>query len=317
MNNIKPNISVVMSAYNAELYIEEAIQSILNQTFENFEFIIINDGSTDNTLNLIKPYEQKDNRIILISRENKGLIASLNEGIEKAKGKYIARMDADDISLPTRLEEQVNHMKSNDVILCGTFIELFGAESKIRKYPISDSDIRSFFIFRSPFAHPSVMMDAKIVKSIKYNKDFIHAEDYKLWAEFLQYGKAVNIAKVLLKYRITPEQITSKYGDISVEISKKVRREYINDFFIKNNIRQEVPSKILLGDIKALQYISNSSSKSINAIRESYYLSLERYTFKTFIYFLFSFDYIYYPYSLKDFLRIIRCHIKENREKWL
>jgi glycosyltransferase involved in cell wall biosynthesis len=312
-----PEISVVMSVYNGEKYLDEAIESILNQTYTNFEFIIINDGSKDRSLKIIEYYKNKDERIVIISRENKGLIASLNEGIERAKGKYIARMDADDISLPTRFEEQVNYMESNDVVLCGTFIELFGTESKVRKYPVSDSDIRSFFIFRSPFAHPSVMMDAKIVKSIKYNKDFIHAEDYKLWAEFLQHGKAVNIAKVLLKYRVTAEQITSKYGDISVETSKKVRREYINDFFIKNNITQEVPSKILLDDIKALQYISNSSSKSINAIRESYYLSLEKYTFKTFIYFLFSFDYLYYPYSLKDFLRIIRCHIKENREKWL
>ena len=97
MNN--PLVSVVMSVYNSEKYLKEAIESILNQTYTNFEFIIVNDGSTDSSLDIIQEYMKKDERIVLISRDNKGLPYSLNEGIEKAKGKYIARMDADDISL--------------------------------------------------------------------------------------------------------------------------------------------------------------------------------------------------------------------------
>lgn len=96
-----PTISVVISVYNGEKYLSEAIESVLNQTYKDFEFIIINDGSTDNSLEIIKKYQNQDERIVLISRENKGLVSSLNEGIEKAKGKYIARMDADDICLST------------------------------------------------------------------------------------------------------------------------------------------------------------------------------------------------------------------------
>ncbi|HIP11775.1 MAG TPA: glycosyltransferase family 2 protein, partial [Arcobacter sp.] len=102
-----PMVSVLLSVYNGEKYLDEAIESILNQTYQDFEFIIINDGSTDKSLEIIEKYKKEDNRIVVISRENKGLIYSLNEGISQAKGKYIARMDADDISLATRFEEQV------------------------------------------------------------------------------------------------------------------------------------------------------------------------------------------------------------------
>ena len=119
MNN--PLVSVVLSVYNAEKHIVEAIESILTQSYKNFEFIIIDDGSTDGSLEIIKSYD--DERIILISRENKGLIASLNEGIEQAKGKYIARMDADDISLSSRFEEQVTFMEMHEEVgICGTTI---------------------------------------------------------------------------------------------------------------------------------------------------------------------------------------------------
>jgi len=114
-------VSIVMSVYNAQKYLDEAIESILNQTYSNFEFIIINDGSTDKSLEIIENYAKKDSRIIVINRENKGLIYSLNEGIRKANGKYIARMDADDISLPQRLEKQVEFMEKNKNIgICGT-----------------------------------------------------------------------------------------------------------------------------------------------------------------------------------------------------
>lgn len=106
-----PQISVIMSVYNGEKYLREAIDSILNQTFTHFEFIIVNDGSTDKSLNIIKSYN--GSRIILVQQENKGLAAALNEGIKIAKGKYIAMMDADDISLPTRLEKQIQFMEAH------------------------------------------------------------------------------------------------------------------------------------------------------------------------------------------------------------
>ena len=120
-----------MPVYNGELYLAQAIDSILNQTYKNFEFIILNDGSNDNSLNIINDYQKEDDRIVLISRENKGLVYSLNEGIEKSKGKYIARMDADDICLPMRFEKQIELMENENLDICGCHYFLLNKEGNI------------------------------------------------------------------------------------------------------------------------------------------------------------------------------------------
>ena len=147
-------VSVVMSVYNSEKYLPEAIESILNQTYTNFEFIIINDGSTDNSLRIIKEYANKDKRIIVISRENKGLIFSLNEGIEVSKGKYIIRMDADDISLPNRLKIQLDFMEKNkDIAICGTVAITFDENNNERVWKVYEDEkmIKAELLFSSPF----------------------------------------------------------------------------------------------------------------------------------------------------------------------
>lgn len=208
-----PLISVVLSVYNAEKYLVEAIKSILNQTFKDFEFIIINDGSTDKSLEIIESYQKEDERIILISRENKGLIASLNEGIEKAKAKYIVRMDADDISLSTRFEEQVKIMEENQNIgLCGTSVIVFGnnIKSDVWKLSKDDKTIKTELLFSSPLFHPTVIMRRDIILkyNLFYNKKFKHAEDFELWTRFAKYTKITNIQKPLFKYRILVDSIT-------------------------------------------------------------------------------------------------------------
>jgi len=202
-------ITVAMSVYNAEKYIEETIESILVQTYENFELIIINDGSTDGSLEIINKYKKIDKRIILINRENKGLVTSLNECIEKANGEYIVRMDADDICLPSRFEEQLKFMQENQLSLCGTWVETFDEKNSINiwTYPEGHTDIlfRSFFM--SSFAHPSVMIKKNVFDTLKYENKV--AEDYKLWCDILANGyKTGNIQKVLLKYRLHDGQIT-------------------------------------------------------------------------------------------------------------
>lgn len=187
-----------MSVYNGEKYLDEAIESILKQTYKDFEFIIINDGSTDRSLEIIKKYKNQDNRIVLISRENKGLISSLNEGIEKSNGKYVARMDADDISLPERFETQIEFMETNKDV-CGTNIQLFNDDKifKVWNYPEKDYEIK----FMTAFAHPTVIMRKEIFKSLKYD-DCKDAEDYKLWCDIAIHNyKIGNLNKVLLKYR--------------------------------------------------------------------------------------------------------------------
>ena len=154
-----PRISIVMSVYNGEKYLREAVNSILNQTFKDFEFIIINDGSTDGTREILESYN--DPRIILIHKGNMGLTQSLNKGIALAKGKYIARQDADDISLPERLEKQIEFLERNEkVALLGTAIEIIdeiGNYLQTIKPPTDDSSIRKGIKQNNYFCHGSVI----------------------------------------------------------------------------------------------------------------------------------------------------------------
>ncbi|CAA6820078.1 MAG: Glycosyl transferase family 2 [uncultured Sulfurovum sp.] len=242
-------ISVVMSVYNAEKYLDEAIESIINQTYRNFEFIIINDGSNDKSLEIIKKYKNQDERIVLISRENRGLISSLNEGIERAKGKYIARMDADDISLSTRFEEQIKFMEENsDVGVCGTGIIGFGLDidSSVNFYTTSNEQLKAELLFSSIFAHPTVVIRKNLIDTynLYYDEGFKYAEDFELWVRMAEYTKFANIKKPLLKYRILQNSITRE-ADRDVENRYKTIRPIVKKELIKLSINNNEEENIL------------------------------------------------------------------------
>jgi len=181
--NIIPKISVVMAVYNGEKYLREAIDSILNQTFNDFEFIIINDGSTDDSAEIIKSYN--DPRIILIQQENKGLAAALNEGIKIAKGKFIARMDADDISLKTRLEKQIQFMEAHpEYVAIGSWSNHISADGDYLytcKMPLESSALKDELPDKCPFIHTSVLMRTDEVQSVVGYKNvgrYFYQEEY-------------------------------------------------------------------------------------------------------------------------------------------
>lgn len=281
MNNLI--ISVVMSVYNGEKYLSEAIESVLNQTYKDFEFIIINDGSSDNSLEIIKKYQNQDERIGLISRENKGLVASLNEGIEKAKGKYIARMDADDICLATRFEEQIEYMEKNKLDLCGSWIETFDEKNilNVWKYPETHSDIEFRSFFMCSFAHPSVMIKKIVFDKLKYENET--AEDYRLWCDILANGyKVGNIQKVLLKYRLHNNQLTqtkskelmNSANNIGLSFSKKINSKISttieNYIDVQNNC---TISKFdnLIKDIFNYANQNNISKKKLDFVLKVFY----------------------------------------------
>lgn len=216
-----------MAVYNTPgNYLRESIESILNQTYSNFEFIIINDGSNNyETCNMLQEYEKKDERIKIIrNRSNIGLTKSLNIGLTIAKGKYIARMDADDIAMPTRFEEQVIYMNNHeDVVVLGTQVEKFG--EKQEKEPMyfidyTQGDYQEFLInmmfCNVANIHPTVMIRHEFLKSndIKYDENIKKAQDYKLWIDCISHGGRIyNLPSVLLKYRVHEDQITSKNYD--------------------------------------------------------------------------------------------------------
>lgn len=230
-----PTVSIVMPVYNGEKYIKESVESILCQTYTNFELIIINDGSTDNTASLIENYN--DNRIKIINNKH-DFIDSLNLGITHAQGKYIARMDADDIMLSNRIEKQYNYMEENlDIDICGTWMEIFGNNNgTISKIKTSHRELLLASIWGNPLYHPTVMMKKELrdkfgqKKGIyqMYDKKYIYAEDYKLWVELIEMGfKFANIPEVLLKYRSSDTQITKVKSAESFRISFKIQNEYL------------------------------------------------------------------------------------------
>jgi glycosyltransferase involved in cell wall biosynthesis len=198
MNN--PVISVILPVYNCEKYIAEALDSILNQTFTDFEIFIIDDASTDRTIEIVSGY--KDARIQHIRKpKNTGYTDSLNMGIRLTKGKYVARMDGDDISLPERFEMQFKLMESRpEIILCGTWLEIIGT-GRIIKNPEHHEQILSQLLLKNPIGHPSVFIRKEAINSFEYDKSKEPAEDYDLWSRMIWEGEFYNIQHPLLLYR--------------------------------------------------------------------------------------------------------------------
>lgn len=228
-----PLVSVIIPCYNCEKFLRPALNSIINQTYRNLEIIIINDGSTDKTVEIIKEFQKFDQRIVFIDNiQNKGLIFTLNKGIVCSQGKYIARMDSDDISLENRIEQQVNYMENNpDISVCGTNSYIIDEDGNIKgksKLPISVSENFQFMAYSSTIYHPTVLMRSDIIKKEFYNNDFIHAEDYELWCRLLykKNEKIVNLPEYLFKYRKVSTSVSSTNTDTQWKTSAKIFDNY-------------------------------------------------------------------------------------------
>jgi glycosyltransferase involved in cell wall biosynthesis len=227
-------ISVVMPVYNGGTYLADAIQSILIQTYQNFEFIIINDGSTDNSLEVISEFQCKDNRIRLISRENKGLVASLNEGIQASTGQYIARMDADDICLPERFEKQVNLIATTDTDICGCHFFIVDETSKYidsKISPVSQAAIVLQLATTVPFAHGSVMVKREVIQKYMYgNTGFQAVEDYALWLQMFEDGVTFgNVDSFLFKYRNLKDSFSKTKVKLMDQEQSSLSKRYVSN----------------------------------------------------------------------------------------
>lgn len=211
MNN--PKISVIMAVYNSEKFLSESIESILNQTFRDFEFVIIDDCSTDKSLGIIQKYSKKDDRIVVIENENNiGLTKSLNKGVKIAKGNYIARIDADDTALNNRFEVQYNFLEKNkDIFLVGTgaynFSSSVNATTTTIHKPLTDHlDIKKELYNKNCIYHPTIMFRNE---GFLYREKFFYAQDYDFYLLLLSKNKnLLNIAEPLNKYRINDGAIS-------------------------------------------------------------------------------------------------------------
>jgi glycosyltransferase involved in cell wall biosynthesis len=210
-----PVISIIMPFYNAAPFLAEAVKSILDQTFRNFEFIIINDGSTDESENIIQSFSDKRIKYIL-NDKNMGLVYSLNKGLETAEGSLIARMDGDDISMPDRLERQFEYLRMHpEADLVATQVQLINEKGQLTGFWKEDREncspdlIREFLVVNNCIAHPTILAKAEIIKKLRYREAQGQAEDYDLWLRWVSAGNSIHkVDQVLLKHRILPNSFT-------------------------------------------------------------------------------------------------------------
>jgi len=230
----RPSLSVLLPVYNGGLYLERAIESILKQSFTDFELIIVNDNSSDDSEIIINNFN--DSRIIYLKNDvNKRTAFSLNRAIDHAKGKYLVRMDQDDICYPDRFLKQFEFMESHPHVgISGTQMKTFGIDHKsfVTEFPIDHDEIRLQQLYKSPFAHPTVIMRRSLLvdNDIRYEVNYI-AEDYSLWSKLLPVTTAANLPEVLLDYRIHPKSITKTFFKRIFKEQKRIRLDYARDLF--------------------------------------------------------------------------------------
>lgn len=218
-----PRISVIMSVYNAERHLADAIRSILNQTFTDFEFLIVDDGSRDSSAAIMDAFAVSDPRIRVIRQENRGLIVSLNRMLDEARAPLVARMDADDISLPTRFERQIAFLSEHtDHGVVGTNTHELDEDGTVFEcsdlHPLDHPSIATAMEHRSPICHPSVLMRREaILAAGGYRPPYVHCEDYDLWLRLLDRTRLANLPDRLLLYRRSPGQVSAQH-----EIDQKI-----------------------------------------------------------------------------------------------
>lgn len=236
-----------MPVYNAEKYLELAINSIIEQSYQDFDLIIVNDGSIDGSLNILRKYETLDSRIKIINKKNEGIVSALNLAIKNTNAKYIARMDADDISHPDRFKEQLSYLRNNKncvVVGCQCeFIDEVGNVIGKTSVPTKDNDIRCFIYYESPFVHPSVIINRSIAGELMlYKEEWRLAEDLDLWFRLLSVGMFGVVDKCLFKYRVFNSSLSGKNQSKQKDLDFKIRSTYYGEsnicsLFFLNQIR--------------------------------------------------------------------------------
>lgn len=305
--NRRVEVTVLLPVYNGAKYLRSAIESILNQTLENFDFLIIDDGSTDDSAQIVKSFT--DPRIIFLQQTNHGLAATLNRGLALTRSKYIARQDQDDVSLPERLETQLNFMRSNsEVVLLGTAAEIWVADvpsGRFHDHPTNYLDICYDLLFNNPFVHSSVMLRRAAVANVGgycEAKERQPPEDYELWSRLAKKYKVANLAERLLIYREVQSSM-SRTGEnpfinqlvlISAENIAWANQMDLNDnciniaalvhsapHLLSNEVHLTQMIQLVRGAAMFIQqdggnYLSEKVQRSITGLREQYYVKCHK-----------------------------------------
>lgn len=288
-----PLVSVIMPAYNAAKTINESIDSILNQSYKNIELLVIDDGSNDETASIINSYA--DSRVKYVKNENNmGLVKTLNKAISISTGKYVARMDSDDIALKLRIEREVDYMESHpECIICGTFAKYFSEVEgektfgRIMKYEVEDAKIKKELAYECCFAHPTVMFRSSVFSETdkRYDDDYLNSEDYNYWIDLMDLGNYHNIPKVLLYYRISPTQMSAA-SDVTNRNSSRARLNYIEKQYGVELLEEIKKNKPCVAIIKLLKDENIDNLYLYKLL----YLSFTNYSLKDLLYYSLSGD---------------------------
>ncbi|MCP3980400.1 MAG: glycosyltransferase [bacterium] len=233
---LTPRISVIMPVFNARDHVSQALDSVLSQTCRDFEVVLIDDGSTDGGGEILRGYAERDERIRLFVQQNRGLIETLNRGFALARGEFLARMDADDVSLPERFARQLDYLTEHtDVAGLGCALQYMsddGLLPRTLRHPTEPEEVRREMLQHSALAHPTVMLRAAAVSELGgYRAAFRHAEDYDLWLRLAERWDLANLPDVLLHYRLHAGQVSMKHIDqqvlssIGARAAARIRRE--------------------------------------------------------------------------------------------
>jgi glycosyltransferase involved in cell wall biosynthesis len=318
-----PLISVIMSAYAEPAeWLSLSINSILRQSYENYEFIVINDNPERVELrDILNKYAANDNRVIIYENlENQGLTKSLNIGLGLTRGEYIARMDADDISLPDRFSEQIRFMEKHpEVGVCGTWVKYFDESRKKCKRPLEDQALKDDFINYNPFVHPTVLIRKSVLSdhNIKYNEEWKFAQDKQLWLELMDFTAFANIPKILYRYRISKKQLSNNNME-QIRCSNRTKLHYIEKEFGPDVLKAISESQISINTIQAVgSLLQGGNPATKNRLIGNLYLSLHRYSLRSLFYCIFSGDVFKYKLGLiipfKILKRIFSFNVKYTR----
>lgn len=291
-------LSVLMPVYNVQDYVAEAIESMLNQTFSDFELIVLDDCSTDHTAEVVKSFV--DPRIIYHRNEiNTGLANNLNTGLKMANGEFIARMDGDDISLPERLQTQIDFLNTHpDVDLCSCGMQMFGADNQVWVRDFDPEQVKITMIFYSAVLHASsVFRRASFEKyNLKYNQEAFPAEDYDLWSRAIFYCKMVNLPDVMYMYRMHHAQVTSTDKRSAVkcrEIQLKYLQNALPDLKLSDGV--DFVDRFVSGEMRTIhdagffkilyQHMLKANKNSLFFDQNKLYLTLrKRYQNKVYLF---------------------------------
>jgi len=325
--NLPPAITVLMPAYNASSTIGEAVTSVLGQTFPDFEFLILDDGSTDSTAEQAAAFQDPRIRVVR-NLKNLGLIATLNKGIELAAGRYLARMDADDISLPERFARQYRLMEESPAVVSCSAWTLDFAPHRLPRYHFREADHASLLarmVVEPPLSHPAAFIrrSTLLEHGLRYDPRYPHCEDYRLWFDLSQVGRLSNVQALLLRARMSESSVSQRHATLQATVARGLRREIIAAFSRRSGLTVEIPERVTAADLRRCQRLYQGIAfrpaaerqgllRELNCITYCLYMSLAEYTPATLLRFLGSGDWLRFGLRGVRALRIIRKHLRPS-----